>query len=63
MLRQSLGFRQTTYVMLLPAVLAIAWFADYAVKRRLRTRLTETGIEIFTASPADLFKPPMDDAA
>jgi hypothetical protein len=42
---QSLGFRQTTYVMLLPAVLAIAWFADYAVKRRLRTRLTETGIE------------------
>jgi hypothetical protein len=44
-LLQSLGFRQTTYIMLLPAVLAIAWFADYAVKRRLRARLTETGIE------------------
>ena len=42
---QSFGFRQTTYVMLLPAVLAVAWFADYAVKRRLRARLTETGIE------------------
>jgi hypothetical protein len=44
-LLQSLGFRQTTYVALLVGVLAIAWFADYAVKRRLRTRLTETGIE------------------
>jgi hypothetical protein len=44
-LLQSLGFRQTTYVALLLGVLAIAWFADYAVKRRLRIRLTETGIE------------------
>jgi hypothetical protein len=33
------------FVAAIPAALAIGWFTSYAAKRRLRARLTDTGIE------------------
>jgi hypothetical protein len=43
----SLGIQNPAviYVAAFSAVLAIAWFASYAAQRRLRSRLTATGIE------------------
>jgi hypothetical protein len=35
-----------TYAAVFPAAAALAWFARYAAQRRLRCRLTATGIEI-----------------
>jgi hypothetical protein len=43
----SLGFQSHTaaYGAMFPAAVAVAWFAAYAVQRRLRSRITATGIE------------------
>lgn len=41
----GIGAPAAAYFAGFPALLAIAWFAAYAVRRRLRTRLTATGIE------------------
>jgi hypothetical protein len=43
----SLSFqsRAAVFVAAFPAALAIAWFTSYATRRRLRARLTATGIE------------------
>ena len=41
----GIGARPAAYVAAFPALAAIAWFAAYAGKRRLRARLTSAGIE------------------
>jgi hypothetical protein len=41
----GIGARPAAYVAGFPALAAIAWFAAYAGKRRLRARLTAAGIE------------------
>ena len=41
----GIGARPAAYVAGFPTLAAIAWFAAYAGKRRLRTRLTAAGIE------------------
>jgi hypothetical protein len=41
----GIGARPAAYVAGFPALAAIAWFAAYAGKRRLRARLTSAGIE------------------
>jgi hypothetical protein len=41
----GIGAPPAAYVAGFPALAAIAWFAAYAGKRRLRTRLTAAGIE------------------
>ena len=41
----SIQSRAAAFVAVVPAALAIGWFTSYAAKRRLRARLTATGIE------------------
>jgi hypothetical protein len=41
----SIQSRAAVFVAAFPAALSIAWFTSYATKRRLRARLTATGIE------------------